>query len=107
MERDRGRYEWEINTCVQETGENGVDIAHFVYVHSSIEMPKAEIELKGHHRVTTMISKVPAHENGILDTTGEKWEKSALSTTSCGPGMTYQTFDRGFCVVYAGHHYPY
>ena len=101
--KETGRYEWEMNTCVQETGENGVDIAHFVYVHSSIEMPEAEIQLKGHHRVTTMISKVPAQdENGMLDTTGEKWEKSALSTTSCGPGMTYQTFDRGFVLFMQG-----
>lgn len=94
---DCHRFEWEINTCLQETGENGVDIAHFVYVHSSIEMPEAHVELSGHHRITTMHSRTPAiDENGVIDASGENWEQSRLVTTSCGPGMTYQSFERMF-----------
>lgn len=96
-------FEWEINTCVQETGENGVDIAHFVYVHSSTEMPKAEVELSGHHRITTMKSKVPAMDDqGNLDETGTKFEEAGLVTTSCGPGMTYQSFERWFTLFMQG-----
>ena len=66
-------------------------------------MPRADVELSAHRRITTMVSKVPAmDENFELDTTGEKFEEGHLVTTSCGPGMTYQTFERWFTLVMQG-----
>ena len=100
---DAHRYEWEINTCLQETGENAVDIAHFVYVHTSEEMPRAEVELQDHRRVTTMISRLRAlDESGAPDTTGAHWEETRLVSTSSGPGITGQSFERMFTAFMVG-----
>ena len=94
-------YEWEINSCIQETGENGVDIAHFVYVHNAREMPKAAITLDGHRRDTDMVTKGPAiDEAGNLDF--NKLENSHLTSKNCGPGMTTQVFSRAFKTVMLG-----
>ena len=41
------RYEWTIESQIQELGENGVDSAHFRYVHGSLNVPTAEIEVDG------------------------------------------------------------
>ena len=100
---DEHRYEWEINTCLQETGENGVDIAHFCFVHTSQEMPSAEVELKGFRRITTMTSKVPKMDDaGNLLPESEGYEVAHLETTSCGPGVTYQAFARMFTAYMVG-----
>jgi len=94
-------YEWEINSCIQETGENGVDIAHFVYVHNAREMPKAEITLDKHRRNTDMVTRGPAiDESGTLDF--NKLEDSHLTSSNCGPGMTTQIFSRAFKTVMLG-----
>lgn len=99
---DEHRYEWEINTCIQETGENGVDIAHFPYVHCSAEMPKAEVELRDHLRITTMTSYTPKFDDeGNIDMSGEL-EAAGLVSTSCGPGLTYQSFERAFTAFMVG-----
>ena len=94
-------YEWDINAPIQETGENGVDIAHFVYVHNVSEMPKADITLKGHRRETDMITRTPAiDEDGNIDL--DTLEDSHLTSTNCGPGMTTQIFSRAFKTVMMG-----
>ena len=41
------RYEWTIETHVQEIGENAVDRAHFRYVHGTTEIPESELTLEG------------------------------------------------------------
>ena len=41
------RYEWTIDSQIQELGENGVDSAHFRYVHGSLNVPRAEVEADG------------------------------------------------------------
>jgi phenylpropionate dioxygenase-like ring-hydroxylating dioxygenase large terminal subunit len=41
------RYEWTIQSQIQELGENGVDSAHFRYVHGSLNIPSAEVEVDG------------------------------------------------------------
>ncbi len=98
-------YEWEINAHIQETGENAVDIAHFVYVHSAAHMPKARIELDGHRRVTEMVTQTPRiDEDGNIDMT--KTEDSYLISRSWGPGMSSQTFDRAFKTVMMGTMMP-
>ncbi len=91
-------YEWEINTCLQESGENAVDIAHFVYVHGTHEMPQATVTLDGAHRSTDMVTSSPAiDEDGNIDMT--KMEDMHLVTQNFGPGMALQVFARAFKTV--------
>ena len=94
-------YEFEFSSCIQETGENAVDIAHFVYVHSAREMPKAEVTLDGYYRATEMKTLGPViDEEGNIDL--EQLEESHLVTRSWGPGMTCQAFSRAFKTVMMG-----
>ena len=94
-------YEWEFNSRIQETGENAVDIAHFVYVHNAMDMPKAEIDLDGTHRITKMISMGPAiDDDGNMDF--DKTDEMHLVTESWGPGMTCQVFERAYKTVMIG-----
>lgn len=91
-------YEWEINTCLQETGENAVDIAHFVYVHGTFEMPNASVTWDGAHRTTDMMSRSPKiDEDGNMDP--NEWEEMHLITENFGPGMARQMFARAFKTV--------
>lgn len=42
------RRRWKIRTHNQEMGENGVDSAHFKYVHGTPEQPRTRAEIDGH-----------------------------------------------------------
>ena len=87
------RFEWEVNTPIQEAGENAVDVAHFVTVHGT-EMPEARITLAGFRRETDVTARVPAiGEDGNIDLTRQ--DKMHLVTWNCGPGMSSQTFELG------------
>lgn len=102
---DLETYEWEINAHIQEMGENAVDIAHFVYVHSSFYMPEARIELDGHRRVTEMTAKTPKiDDEGKIDMM--QMEDSLLISRNWGPGMSLQIFDRVFKTVMMGSMAP-
>ena len=91
-------FDWEVNTCLQETGENAVDIAHFVYVHGTEDMPHASVELDGYYRTTDMRAKSFAiDEEGNIDT--EKFEDMHLVSKNYGPGMATQVFARAFKTV--------
>ena len=84
-------YDWDIKSPIQEAGENGVDIAHFVAVHGALEVPKADITLVGHRRETKLAALAPAIDNeGKVDFA--KTETIHLVTRNYGPGMTTQTF---------------
>ena len=98
---DLETYEWEINSPIQEMGENAVDIAHFVYVHGSFYMPEARIELDGHRRVTEMTAKTPKIDDAGNIDLGEM-EDSYLVSKNWGPGMSLQVFDRVFRTVMMG-----
>ena len=94
-------YEWEIESHIQETGENAVDIAHFPYVHGALNMPRASIELDGCRRLTRMVTITPAiSEDGTIDMS--KTEDAHLISRNWGPGMSCQTFDRAFKAVMMG-----
>ncbi len=91
-------YEFEFNSPIQESGENAVDIAHFVYVHSAATMPKAEITLDGVRRTTDMVTQGPViDEQGNMDLS--KTEDMHLVSKNWGPGMTSQVFSRSFQTV--------
>jgi phenylpropionate dioxygenase-like ring-hydroxylating dioxygenase large terminal subunit len=47
---DLKRYEWVVNTNVQEIAENGVDIAHFKYVHKMESVPEGDTSYNEHIR---------------------------------------------------------
>ena len=85
------RYEWEVETPIQEAGENAVDIAHFVTVHGAQAMPRATISTDGHCRETRLVCPIPAiDDEGNMDFT--RLEDIHLLTRSCGPGLTIQNF---------------
>ena len=95
------RYEWEVDAPIQETGENAVDIAHFVTVHGVPEMPRATITLDGHRRATHLTCTAPAFDDhGNVDLT--RMAPLELVTSSCGPGMSTQTFSLGSKTVMLG-----
>ncbi|MBW2939934.1 Rieske 2Fe-2S domain-containing protein [Zhongshania aquimaris] len=96
-------YDWKFNSIIQETGENAVDIAHFVTVHSSPEMPVGEVTISGYQRSTVMDSLTEAiDEFGNIDRSGENFDMGRLVTSSYGPGQTYQKFSRLFEIVMMG-----
>ena len=95
------RFEWEVNAPIQETGENAVDVAHFVAVHGAKEVPDAEITLAGHRRETELTALAPAiDDDGNIDFT--RMEKIRLLTRGCGPGMSTQAFELGARTVMLG-----
>jgi 3-ketosteroid 9alpha-monooxygenase subunit A len=83
---------WTMNTTIQETAENAVDAAHFIYVHNAVEIPAGETVMEGHTRHTEYDSKVPAFTpEGTLDTSG-KLATTHLVAINCGPGQTSNRF---------------
>ena len=71
---DYDRHEWKIRTRNQEMGENGVDRAHFKYVHGLPDLPESEITVEGHYRRALQRSKFPTPRGiveGAID--AEQW----------------------------------
>jgi len=100
---DLDLYDWEINTIIQETGENGADVSHFMFVHSSPEMPQGEVTMDGVKRSTLLLNKVPRiNDQGETDDSGEDWEYIEVNSVNVGPGQTIQRITRAFEVVMMG-----
>ncbi|HCS26429.1 MAG TPA: (2Fe-2S)-binding protein, partial [Spongiibacteraceae bacterium] len=51
-------HQWVINTHPQEMAENGVDVAHFRYVHQTASFPDAEISFDGINRTSISRAKM-------------------------------------------------
>ena len=95
------RYEWEVKSHIQETGENAVDTAHFIRVHGAQDLPKADITLQGYRRETDLTMMTPSiDEDGNVDFA--RMEPMHLVTRNCGPGMSSQVFSRAFQTVMLG-----
>ncbi len=95
------RYEWEVRSHIQETGENAVDTAHFIRVHGAQTLPEANITLRGCRRDTDLTMMTPViDESGNVDI--QNMEPMHLVTKNCGPGMTSQVFSRAFKTVMLG-----
>ena len=60
------RHIWTIRTRNQEMGENGVDRAHFKYVHGLADVPESEVSVDGVYRRALQRSKFPT-PRGIVD----------------------------------------
>ena len=44
--------EFDVATCCQEMAENGVDFAHFMYVHGTESIPEDDFVIEGHYKRT-------------------------------------------------------
>lgn len=95
--------DWHINTIIQETGENAVDLAHFITVHGTAEMPRGEVTLDGPRRTTEFDSRSYAiDDEGGVDLSGENHDDTHLVSKNVGPGFTMQRFSRAFDIVMMG-----
>jgi 3-ketosteroid 9alpha-monooxygenase subunit A len=81
------KYQWRFASNPQEIAENGVDVAHFKFVHSMDEVPEGHTEYDGHVRRSSaegqrtvtfpngdtrqIISRVQTVQNGA----GQKWTR--------------------------------
>lgn len=81
------RHRWVIRSNPQEIGENGVDRAHFRYVHGTKEVPESELELEGHIRRAVQHLKMTT-PRGEVD--------GRLSVEAHGMGCTITRFS-GIC----------
>jgi 3-ketosteroid 9alpha-monooxygenase subunit A len=96
-------FDWQINTIIQETGENAADIAHFVTVHGALAMPDGVVTLEDHKRLTTMESKTShIDEEGNVHRDDTEGDNAKLESWNIGPGLTYQRFSRMFDIVMMG-----
>lgn len=96
-------YDWKIDTIIQEAGENGADVAHFMFVHSATEMPVGEVTMDGVRRTTAIKNKVPRiNEQGELSSSADDWEYIHVNSTNVGPGQTIQRISRAFEVMMMG-----
>jgi phenylpropionate dioxygenase-like ring-hydroxylating dioxygenase large terminal subunit len=61
---------WKIRTHNQEMAENAVDLAHFHYLHGTVEMPTAVAEARDHvlHATSTILMRTPMGKtSGTVD----------------------------------------
>lgn len=83
--------DWIVNCHIQDTNENAVDKAHFVYVHTSEFVPEGEVKIDGHRRVTELSSKTMAFTDDGVPIEDELIDTS-FTSKSFGPGFTLQHF---------------
>jgi 3-ketosteroid 9alpha-monooxygenase subunit A len=81
-------HEWDIETHMQEIGENAVDAAHFCFVHGTPEIPEpAEIRFEDHCRHGLFVSKMETPRGTI---------EGRIENSSVGPGLSVVRFS-GIC----------
>lgn len=85
------RRDWLIDTHIQETGENGVDTAHFHAVHHSpIDMSAARVEFDAHKRLSVVaMSHQRVDEEGRIADKGDGVVAGEIHTVNVGPGQTW------------------
>ena len=85
------RYIWSYKSTVQEIAENGVDIAHFKYIHQTDSVPEGETKYEG--VVRHSMAEGP---NTMLDGNGTEVEfNSRVDTIQNGAGQKWSRF-QGF-----------
>ena len=81
-------HDWDIQTHMQEIGENAVDPAHFLYVHGTQNIPTPEVmEFDGIHRRGRLVSKMATPKGEIT---------GVIANASTGPGQATVRFS-GIC----------
>jgi 3-ketosteroid 9alpha-monooxygenase subunit A len=94
---DYERHEWLVYCPLQTTAENGVDVAHFRYVHGTASYPDWQVKIEGHRREAWVSAKMQT-PRGIVDGTiaygvvgpGQPWTRftgicETLLVTGCTP----------------------
>ena len=79
------RREWRFASNPQEIAENGVDVAHFEYVHRMDAVPEGTTTYDGHIRV----SEAHGHRNIKMPDGEEKVLPSSVRTVQNGAGQKY------------------
>jgi 3-ketosteroid 9alpha-monooxygenase subunit A len=84
---DYERHEWNVYCPLQTIAENGVDVAHFRYIHGTASYPDWEVTMKGHCRSAKVNAKLDT-PRGQVDGT--------ISYGVVGPGQPWTRFT-GIC----------
>ncbi len=75
---------WEIETHMQEMGENAVDPAHFLFVHGTDDVPDSEVlEFDGHTRRGVLKTRNPT-PRGVVE--------GVIENRNVGPGLSVVNF---------------
>ena len=81
-------HSWDIETHMQEIGENAVDPAHFLYVHGTQNIPTPEVmEFDGVYRRGKLVSKMSTPRGEIV---------GIIANNNTGPGQVTVRFS-GIC----------
>jgi 3-ketosteroid 9alpha-monooxygenase subunit A len=95
---DFDSYLWEINTHMQEVGENAVDSVHFHYVHGTNDIPDAEVmEFEGHTRRGLLRTRNPTPQ-GVIE--------GSIENQNIGPGLAVVRFSGIVDTVLLAHLTP-
>ncbi|MFK7975228.1 MAG: Rieske 2Fe-2S domain-containing protein [Halioglobus sp.] len=82
---ERHRFEWAFNSCPQEIAENGVDVAHFKFVHGMDAVPEGETTYEQHIRRSQVrgmrkvkddsgnAHEIEANVDVVQNGAGQKW----------------------------------
>ncbi len=90
------RYEWIVHGPVQNMAENGVDAAHFKYIHGTPNMPNYDFNFEGHRRTASVKAKMGTPKGEVDGEisygtvgSGQSWTKfSGISETLLVAGVT-------------------
>ncbi|MFW6092579.1 MAG: Rieske 2Fe-2S domain-containing protein [Pseudomonadota bacterium] len=82
------RYQWEFRGHPQEIAENGVDVAHFKYVHQMEAVPEGETTYEGHIRSSRI-----SGQRKMVDASGvERTVESLVEVRQVGAGQKSTRF---------------
>jgi phenylpropionate dioxygenase-like ring-hydroxylating dioxygenase large terminal subunit len=82
------RYEWRVAINPQEIAENGVDVAHFAFVHETPGVPEGESTYEGHRRSTSSWGEREIEVPGG----GTRRIRSSVATVMNGAGQKITRF---------------
>ena len=77
------KHEWIVRGPIQNLAENGVDAAHFKYVHGTATFPDYQMSFDGHKRTATVEAKMGTPK-GEID--------GKISYGTVGPGQSWTKF---------------
>lgn len=84
---DYEKFEWLVYGPLQNMAENGVDAAHFRYIHGTASLPNYDVKFEGIRRVASVAARMPT-PRGDVDGT--------ISYGTVGAGQAWTRFT-GIC----------
>jgi len=85
---DQLRFQWTFDSCPQEIAENGVDVAHFKYVHKMDAVPLGDTTYERHIRR----SKVSGSRKVVDESGNEVVIESSINVVQNGAGQKWVRF---------------